>query len=35
MVANNINTIKGKLTLLYQIGEYGYCTENSILVLDS
>ena len=26
---NNINTIKGKLTLMYHIGEYGYCTENS------
>ena len=32
MGTSNINTIKGNLSLLYHIGEYGYCTENSLLL---
>jgi len=32
MGTNNINTIKGRLTLLHKIGEYRYCTENLLLL---
>jgi len=32
MGTNYMNTIKGKLALLYHIGEYGYCTENSLVL---